>query len=216
MFCQPLKLEQARMPVSDTTMPKETKDTPQATIVRAALECLELYGMEGLTVRKIATHAKVNVAAINYHFRSKEKLLEQVFDLASNQAFQDIDERIQARSGKKLERELEEFLKHYIEGLLNYPNMSRVLLQQLMNPSPSNTILTQRLEIFLQALTERLARLHGSDANDIELRLKTAEFISLMVSLCMMPNVLRRSLGIDLQQPKMQAKLISGFIHHKP
>jgi TetR/AcrR family transcriptional regulator, regulator of cefoperazone and chloramphenicol sensitivity len=203
------------MPVSDNNMPKEPKDTPQATIVRAALECLEQYGMEGLTVRKIAIQAKVNVAAINYHFRSKEKLLEQVFELVSNQAFQDIDERIQARSGKKLERELEEFLRHYIEGLLNYPNMSRVVIQQLLNPSPVNINLTTRLEIFLQALTERLARLHGADANDLKLRLKTAEFISLMISLSLMPDVFRKSLGIDLQAPEMQAKLISGFIQNK-
>jgi AcrR family transcriptional regulator len=203
------------MPVSDNNMTKETKETPQTTIVRAALECLELYGMEGLTVRKIATHAKVNVAAINYHFRSKEKLLEQVFDLASNQAFQDIDERIQARSGKKLERELEQFLKHYIDGLLNYPNMSKVLIQQLINPNPSNIKLRERLEIFLQALTERLARLHDAEANTLELRIKTAEFIGLMISLSLMPDILRKSLGIDLQEPEMQAKLISGFVQNK-
>ena len=87
------------------TIPTKLQDV----IIRAALESLEQFGMEGLTVRKIAARAGVNVAAINYHFRSKEKLLEQVFDLASTNAFGDIDQLITAKSGKKLEQQLETF-----------------------------------------------------------------------------------------------------------
>jgi AcrR family transcriptional regulator len=196
-------------------MPNQTTDTPQTIIVRAALECLEQYGMEGLTVRKIAAHAKVNIAAINYHFGSKEKLLEQVFDLSSQQAFQDIDERIQARSGKALEQQLEEFLVHFLNGTVEYPNLSKVMLHQLINPNPASVHLTERLEVFLQALTERFAKLHGLDPNDLGARLKVTEFISLQIALSLMPDLFRKALGIDLQDPQLRIRLIQSFIQDK-
>ncbi len=193
------------------TIPTKLQDI----IIRAALESLEQHGMEGLTVRKIAAKAGVNVAAINYHFRSKEKLLEQVFDLASTNAFGDIDQLITAKSGKKLEQQLETFLLHYANGLIEYPNVSRVLIHQLINPDESNSIITQRLEVFLQSLTGHFARLQQKDASDLKVRQKTIEFISVMINLCLIPEVFRKSLGFDIQNPETRAKLIASFVRDK-
>jgi AcrR family transcriptional regulator len=53
--------------------------TPKSTrerILAATIELIEKLGPTRLTTRAIAAQAGVNVAAINYHFQSKEVLLE--------------------------------------------------------------------------------------------------------------------------------------------
>jgi AcrR family transcriptional regulator len=47
-------------------------------IKETAMNLFALKGFEGVSVREIAKIACVNVAAINYHFKSKEKLREEI------------------------------------------------------------------------------------------------------------------------------------------
>src|SRR5690554_8227300 len=56
--------------------------TTQEKILSAAIE---LFGSKGdMTTREIAKKAKVNVAAINYHFHSKDNLMKAVEKHFSN------------------------------------------------------------------------------------------------------------------------------------
>ena len=45
-------------------------------IIRATIDCIEEFGIVGATTRRIAKSAEVNIAAINYYFRSKDRLIE--------------------------------------------------------------------------------------------------------------------------------------------
>ena len=57
-----------------------TKDVQtEAKIKKAAIELFEKFGSKGTTVRKVAEKAGVNLALMNYYFRSKEKLFASVF-----------------------------------------------------------------------------------------------------------------------------------------
>lgn len=50
------------------------------TIIQSATDLFSKKGFEGTSVREIASDAGVNVALINYHFVSKEKLFESVVE----------------------------------------------------------------------------------------------------------------------------------------
>lgn len=61
-----------------TTSPSETvKDTRQR-IMDAAESLFIAHGFEGTSLRRITALAKVNLAAVNYHFQSKEQLIQAV------------------------------------------------------------------------------------------------------------------------------------------
>ena len=57
--------------------PIELKDTKDKIIHEATLLFAEL-GYEGTSIREIAQKAEVNIAAINYHFNSKENLYSEI------------------------------------------------------------------------------------------------------------------------------------------
>lgn len=52
-------------------------------IIEGALACLIEEGVAGATTRKIATHAGVPLAALHYHFSSKESLFSAVLESLS-------------------------------------------------------------------------------------------------------------------------------------
>jgi len=51
-------------------------------ILRAAAAAFSQRGFHGVTVRDLAQQARVNLAAVNYHFRSKDELYSAVIDNA--------------------------------------------------------------------------------------------------------------------------------------
>jgi AcrR family transcriptional regulator len=51
-------------------------------ILRAAAAAFSQRGFHGVTIRDLANEAKVNLSAVNYHFRSKEELYASVIDRA--------------------------------------------------------------------------------------------------------------------------------------
>jgi AcrR family transcriptional regulator len=57
---------------------KPLKET-QTRILDAAEELFMLHGFEGASMRMLTAQAGVNLAAVNYHFGSKDALIEAVF-----------------------------------------------------------------------------------------------------------------------------------------
>lgn len=63
-------------------MTEDTKPTdPKTRILDAAIELFAQKGYSATGMRELARRADVNLAMINYHFGSKQKLLEAVFDV---------------------------------------------------------------------------------------------------------------------------------------
>jgi len=58
-----------------TPHPFSTKDR----ILGAAEELFAQFGFAGTSLRQVTSHADVNIAAVNYHFGSKENLVNEVF-----------------------------------------------------------------------------------------------------------------------------------------
>ncbi|MES2999792.1 MAG: TetR/AcrR family transcriptional regulator [Pseudomonadota bacterium] len=58
-------------------MPQTEADT-RARIVSAAVQVFSKTGFDVGTIREITEIAEVNIAAVNYHFRSKEELIKYV------------------------------------------------------------------------------------------------------------------------------------------
>ena len=58
----------------------EKKVETKSKILKTANQLFALKGFEGTSIREIAQKAEVNLAAINYHFKSKERLYWAIFD----------------------------------------------------------------------------------------------------------------------------------------
>jgi AcrR family transcriptional regulator len=86
-------------------------------ILGAAEELFALHGFSGTSLRQVTARAAVNIAAVNYHFGSKENLVNEVFrrrmDDMSRERLAALQQAIAAYPG-----DLEQILAAFVEPAL--------------------------------------------------------------------------------------------------
>ena len=96
-------------------------------ILLAAIDCIDRYGIVGATTRRISEAANVNIAAVNYYFRSKDRLIDAAMTQTMENSFGDWEELI-ARSDISLEERLRTMLQELFAGSRRYPGLTRAHL----------------------------------------------------------------------------------------
>ncbi len=154
-----------------TTNKKSTHDR----IIEAAGRLFAEKGFKGTTVKDITESAGANVAAVNYYFRDKEKLYEEVILYVFNYMKQNFP----------LDKGLDEAfspearLRLFVHNLLNrFVSMERpawqgiLWAQERMNPKPITTVIMHdeilRTRKLLASIIRELLG-PGAGAEDIEL-----------------------------------------------
>lgn len=95
---------------------------PEKRILEATIACIEQDGIDNLTTRKIAEQAGVNIAAINYYFRSKERLVEEAKQMTLEHMRGDLLEIVEQVETPFLQR-LEETVAYLIDGGKRFPKI---------------------------------------------------------------------------------------------
>jgi AcrR family transcriptional regulator len=96
------------------------------SIVKAAIHLFAQKGFEGASVRAIVAKARVNQAAINYHFKGKEGLYLEVLKTAF-EAFTRDDSAAERRNDLPPEEALRSFVRQQLRPLLARDDMSRYI-----------------------------------------------------------------------------------------
>ncbi|MHA6531962.1 TetR/AcrR family transcriptional regulator [Paenibacillus sp. BAC0078] len=103
------------------------KDTKQ-TILEATLDLIRSEGFHCATMRNIAAKAETNLALVNYHFGSKEKLLADAVRMLLS-TFDNAFSALEDDTMLPRER-LKQFFLRYIEELKRYPGLAKQMLDQ--------------------------------------------------------------------------------------
>lgn len=104
-------------------------ETPRERLVEAAIQEVERRGLSQLTVRAVAASAQMNVAAVNYHFRSKQALVDAALESTIAHMLGDTDE-ILSRLSEDPQAVLAELFTYYLEGALRYPRICKAHLHE--------------------------------------------------------------------------------------
>ncbi len=107
--------------------------TTKEKILHATLEIIGSKGVQYVTTRKIAAQADVNVAAINYHFGSKDNVVNEAlktFTYKLMKPFEHLDDLTVPP-----EERLRNFLRSYADSTLEYPDVFRNFIDQVMHNS---------------------------------------------------------------------------------
>jgi len=131
---------------------KQSKDT-HSRILDVAEELFSERGFDRVSIRDITNKARVNLAAINYHFGSKEDLIAAIFErefVPVNEARIAALEAVQRSDKKnpKLEDILEAFIRPTVQCSIGNPKggktFSKLFGRCLSEPSPEIEALLKR------------------------------------------------------------------------
>ncbi len=177
-------------------MEKE-KESTKEKILFSTLEYIEKEGINAVTIRKIAEIAQVNVAAINYHFGSKEVLLQEALEFSMYNAYKDPLIAIQEKK-LTIYQALHFLLHDWFEGMINYPGISRA---QLFEPFVNNnyeSLFVKKFNAFLEDFITKLKE-NGEVFDEQQLRLSLVQIISAIILPGLMPQLFSKFIKKDLK-----------------
>ncbi len=122
----------------------------RARLIEAAREVFSQNGFQGATVREICRRAEANVAAVNYHFGSKDGLLAEALNFTGLKALQAAN----VAADPCPEKRLRLFIHDFMLMLLDEKSASRqcrIMARELADPSPALD----------KIVSEAIAPLHG-------------------------------------------------------
>lgn len=134
-------------------------------ILVAAENLFARQGVDKTSTRDITTEAGVNVASVNYYFRSKEALAEEIFMRLAQRVtalrLADLsrlmDASRQNRTSLRMEDLVDCFIRPYFEPGVHGPLLARFILQHRLDPSEmTHRVFEQHLNPFAMKFIDAL------------------------------------------------------------
>ncbi|MGB8214689.1 MAG: TetR/AcrR family transcriptional regulator [Anaerolineales bacterium] len=134
------------------------KIPPRQLILEAVVTCIEKYGLDKLTTRKIAEEAGTNIASINYYFRTKDALVNEALSMTIDHMLEDVTAAIENREKPFLDA-FEDVLFYLMDGSLHFPGVTAAHLYDAVfqkNPESLGAQVMNKLfeEVAVRAIHE--------------------------------------------------------------
>jgi TetR/AcrR family transcriptional regulator, regulator of cefoperazone and chloramphenicol sensitivity len=138
-------------------VPDRDRETRER-LLAAAMQLFAAEGFSKVTVRDICDKARANVAAVNYHFKGKVGLYDEVVRAAVRTMQDTTEEMRTAGEGQSPERQLETSVRVFLTRV--GPNagdswIHQLMMQELADPTPALDVIVE------QVLRPRLAYVSG-------------------------------------------------------
>lgn len=190
----------------------DNPNSVEEKIVTTTIECIEQYGIAGATNRRIAEAAGVNLAAINYYFRSKDALMQRVMEITLKNAF-DLSDLPAMPEASARERCVAVFLE-ILEGGVQYPNITRAHFHNLLVEGQPDPTLSGYVKSFIETLTQDL-RARDPHLKGESLTLALMQIFSAVAMAVLTPSLIEGQ-GIKLSDaPTRKAyvgRLVDGLL----
>jgi len=185
--------------------------SPEERIVLATVSCIERHGLQRLTVREIAKEAGVNSAAINYYFRSKEKLVARAMATTLDHLFADLEEIVADTTMSPRER-IAEILDYLIDGATRYPGITKAHFSEALTRDGESAPFVQRLNALLGQARGLFSGSGRQDESSRRLDLELIDLISSAMLPAIMPSFYRQFSGIDFRDSRTRKSYVHAIM----
>ncbi len=123
----------------------EKKKSSRDRILETAERLFIEQGVENTTVREIAREAGTNLALLNYYFKSKENLFDEIFNNLLEKYTPSLPIILNAEL--PLNKKIEDYVSKYVDLLINNPKLVTLILsvlrhspEKMANLEPTNNL----------------------------------------------------------------------------
>ena len=177
-------------------------------IIEAARKLFVNKGFKGTTVRDIAAASDTNVAMVNYYFRSKHNLFEEIF----NESFDLLTEKIFSivSSDVSFFDMLNNWVDVYYDVLIENPQLPMFVIHEI-NQNPESLIKRLSTKEPHQLYIRLAERIKEEEEKGTIRETSVADFLLNMISLCMYPFMFSTvaSLFLDMSENDYMDKMKS-------
>jgi TetR/AcrR family transcriptional regulator, regulator of cefoperazone and chloramphenicol sensitivity len=202
------------MEEGNSALRKETRMNTVPTaietrIIEAAIECIEKFGIQATTNRKIAEMAGVNNASINYYFRSKDVLINRCMQVTLENAFDFKDfERLPGNTARE---RCAAIFNDLIVGGIHYPGVVRAHFFGLLTEGKYDSMAVKKLNGFVQELANDLmGKSVGLDPQ--ELQMACVQVTSAVMMAILAPQLFKESFGMDMADEETRERFVERLV----
>lgn len=186
-----------------------SSSSTEMEIISAAIECIEKYGIQKTTNRKIAGFAGVNVAAINYYFRSKDRLIERCMQVTLENAFDFKD--FDLLPGNSARERCTAIFNELLAGGLKYPGLSRSHFYDIIAEGRYNSLAVMKINDFIHNLVKDLEG-RGGTLDHNELQVACVQITSAIMMVILAPKLFLQGAGIDINDENTRKQFVERLV----
>jgi AcrR family transcriptional regulator len=179
-------------------------------ILEATLNIISEEGFQNVTIRKIAVVADVNVAAVNYHFGSKDNVINEALEylmIQSKSIFKCLKNTNEAP-----ELRLRTFIDKYTKNLIKYPDQIKNLIHQSIYENSTKNKFQEYLEMEGVELIKATIKQIRPDKDDVTLQILVTQLLSCLLFPVLLGDRATEIFGIKLNDPKKRNAYIELLI----
>ena len=181
-------------------------------IVNATLDIISGEGFQNVTIRKIAARAGVNVAAVNYHFGSKDTVINEALNMVTIQLVKAF--RCLKSSEPSPVIRLECFVRRYSQVILEYPDIIRNFISQSLH---KNSVKVEYQEYLkhegIALIAETIAGIRPDESQTVHY-LRTLHLISALSFPILMGERITEITGLELNSPELSNEYIELLLRN--
>lgn len=162
---------------------QEKKDQTQELIKETAKNLFFVQGRFDATTQEIADEAGVNRTLINYYFRSRDNLIQIIFDEA--QRVEKEKSEIVYQSNLPFKKKMAHFIEGSLQTSLQYPYLETYIVSQINKGNCHKRDINEKHKKQILIDTQK-----EMDKGNIE-KMEPIQFILNMVSLLVFPSAVR-------------------------
>jgi AcrR family transcriptional regulator len=129
-------MRQAKKRQAPERRPQQRSLDTRERLVEAALHVFAAHGFEGATTREIARRAGVALAALPYHFTTKEALWKAAADRIFGQLGEAFSRRLAGLEGVDMPTRLRLLLRDFVRFQAAHPELHRFMIQEGLAKGP--------------------------------------------------------------------------------
>ena len=170
-------------------------------IIKAFLDLISEKGNAKVTVREISKKANVNLASINYHFRTTQNLFNEVENYFTNKIFQ-INE-IFEDSGLDSKQAILAWSKELMNLIYDNPGILWIISNKIIKKEHSESFMGKLIQDNKTPLNDLIKDVTGIKNIQIQ-TLKTIQIISGIIGPLIIYYGIGKEFGINLKDKKMR------------
>ncbi len=155
-------------------------------IILTTIDCIEKHGIVGTTIRRIAEMAGINVAAINYYFRSKEELIRRCMATTLANAFDLAGMPDMPGLGSK--ERCAAIMLEILQGGIRFPGLTRAHFHKLIAEGQGDSMLASSINGFIKDLGADL-RSRGCPMEPKSLDAALRQILSMVLMTALAPSL---------------------------
>ncbi len=178
--------------------------TTKEKIIGVTMDIIAQEGFQNITIRKIAAKAGVNVAAVNYHFGSKDAVINEALKTVTDQ-LEHIYEYLK-NSNEEPKTKLALFIINYTDMMFKYPD----ILKNVIDHAIHNKLFDNQIEYFTFLQTEGVGILKTvisqirPDLDEYDIYIKILHLLSGLSFPFLMGDQIKDMMGFDLYSGQMR------------